>query len=577
MAEEQARQGTLSLFGITMNAMALIAPGAFLWITFQLQVQTGYQDMWFGILFAVIVAFSTAFPYAELARKYPDAGCGGAYNFAKAAFEGHPYQRKCKLLVGWSSHLFYWVYPGVMVGFMATLLDYLFSCDGESCAGGAVPKAVLAVLSLILAALVGSIAFKGAEGSTSVSIVINVVQLSVLIFFSILCFAYRGQGGVSDVPLSGGDNAIGNLEQLLGQKCPADSVHYGNKSSPLGFPLFDGAESNWAGTYPQLYGESKDIKGVWAFENVGDVLAPSSFEKMLLQASVAILILVGFDSATSMGAEAKNPGRDIPKGVILSIAIQGCGAYFLEYFAANAAVDNIAYNYKCDDTCTFTDGTKNKILYGMDAAAESSAPIGDLAIVVGNEMLGGGGFGLMMVMAVSTLLACVGSTLAAMNTAVRFSQAMADDNELPGLFAEEHATFRTPYKGVACQVLWSFFIGSISACIDGGALAVTLASNIGTFALYLMVCICCYKSFQNDPNRSFVKHVLIPIVGGLLNLLMLLTIFVVGLIDDASRESVIIALCLAAVWAAVTLIYWNRGKGSSVAPVQVKTNLALES
>ena len=34
-------QKTLGLTGLTMNAMALIAPGAFLWLTFYIQATTG--------------------------------------------------------------------------------------------------------------------------------------------------------------------------------------------------------------------------------------------------------------------------------------------------------------------------------------------------------------------------------------------------------------------------------------------------------------------------------------------------------------------------------------------------------
>jgi hypothetical protein len=40
MSEKTSTTGmkkTLGLTGVTMNAMALIAPGAFLWITYQLQ------------------------------------------------------------------------------------------------------------------------------------------------------------------------------------------------------------------------------------------------------------------------------------------------------------------------------------------------------------------------------------------------------------------------------------------------------------------------------------------------------------------------------------------------------------
>ena len=84
---------TLGLTGVTVNAMALIAPGAFLWMTYQLQAAnvdaTGAStaaDMWTGIVAALIVAFLTAFAFAELARRYPDAGSGSAYYFAEKAF-----------------------------------------------------------------------------------------------------------------------------------------------------------------------------------------------------------------------------------------------------------------------------------------------------------------------------------------------------------------------------------------------------------------------------------------------------------------------------------------------------------
>ena len=79
---------TLGLTGVTVNAMALIAPGAFLWITFQIQASNkgGDTDMWTGIVAALIVALLTAISFAELARKYPEAGAGGSYYFAEKAF-----------------------------------------------------------------------------------------------------------------------------------------------------------------------------------------------------------------------------------------------------------------------------------------------------------------------------------------------------------------------------------------------------------------------------------------------------------------------------------------------------------
>src|SRR5579871_6785838 len=129
---------TLGLTGVTMNAMALIAPGAFLWITYQVQVanqtpggDSTAMDVWPGIVFALILAFLTAISYSELARVYPEAGTGSAYYFAEKAFVDkeetthHKWARLAKLVTGWAAHLFYWVYPGVMVAFMATLVSYI--------------------------------------------------------------------------------------------------------------------------------------------------------------------------------------------------------------------------------------------------------------------------------------------------------------------------------------------------------------------------------------------------------------------------------------------------------------------
>jgi len=76
-----------------MNALALIAPGAFLWITYQLQAAASAPDgssvatdMWAGIGLALIITFLTAISYGQLARLYPEAGFGSAYYFAEKAF-----------------------------------------------------------------------------------------------------------------------------------------------------------------------------------------------------------------------------------------------------------------------------------------------------------------------------------------------------------------------------------------------------------------------------------------------------------------------------------------------------------
>ena len=88
-----------------------------------------------------------------------------------------------------------------------------------------------------------------------------------------------------------------------------------------------------------------------------------------VQATVAILILVGFESVTAMGGEAKNAKRDVPIAVIVSLLVQGCFCYLFEYFAANYFLNSG---------------------YTMQNAAGSAAPIGDMMIVVGDALFGQG-------------------------------------------------------------------------------------------------------------------------------------------------------------------------------------------
>ena len=439
---------TLGLTGVTVNAMALIAPGAFLWITFQIQAgnKGGDTDMWTGIVAALIVALLTAVSFAELARKYPEAGSGGSYYFAEKAFldrdkAGHQrFARISKFITGWAAHLFYWVYPGVMVAFMATLVAYIFSQFGVTVS---IPWQI--AIAVLFSVFVGFIAVRGITGSTNISI--------------------------------------------------------------------------------------------------------------------AILILVGFESSTSLAGEAKNPKRDIPRGVLLSLVIQGLFAYLLEYFAANYAVCEKLVNVAAD-------GTKTT---GMAAAAASSAPIGDMVRLIGDAMLGGNGFALMLVIAVTVGLAVLGTTLAAINTAVRVSFAMAQDSEMPGPLGALHGKHATPHVGVWILVAVSAVIGAIGVLNTTMLTAVTLASNIGTFILYGLICFLTFVAFSGRKEFHSGKHAIVPFLGLVGNIGMLLGIVVIGLTaaDPVSKNATRYALYFTLGWGLVSAFYlwWNSKKtGKDILP-----------
>ena len=184
---------TLGLTGVTINAMALIAPGAFLWTTIQSQSGTGATSMWSAVFIATVIALLTAVAYASLSKRYPEAGTGSSYYFAEMAIlhkQEHKYfkfARVSKFLVGWASHLYYWVYPGVMVAFMGSVISYLI---GFFVPGFGTPVQ-LVLICVVFSLIVGAIAFVGVTGSTVANIVINIIQIVALLVFSIVAIVFR--------------------------------------------------------------------------------------------------------------------------------------------------------------------------------------------------------------------------------------------------------------------------------------------------------------------------------------------------------------------------------------------------
>src|SRR6202158_1137632 len=187
---------TLGLTGLTMNAMALIAPGAFLWLTFAGQAAAGSTgpSMWIGIVFATVLCLATAVCYAEMAKLYP--GTGSSYYFAEQSFLNHEkvwrYARLSKLIVGWASHLYYWIYPGVLVGVMGILCGYLVGTLWPNFMNASNPgPAFMMAVAVVFSFFVAYIASRGVNGSTSVNIAINVIQISALVVFSVMALSYR--------------------------------------------------------------------------------------------------------------------------------------------------------------------------------------------------------------------------------------------------------------------------------------------------------------------------------------------------------------------------------------------------
>src|SRR5450432_2192901 len=208
--------------------------------------------------------------------------------------------------------------------------------------------------------------------------VINIVQITALLVFAVMAIMYRsshteGSHGYQLVNGAPVDFVVAQepvMENGAPKLDPTGAPMTENKMDKDGNPvpeLKDGKPVPFVLSYtpdqsvtmqPSDADHPKDLTPHFQLHSTAaSVVAPHKFSFVIIQACIAILILVGFESVTAMGEEAKNAKRDIPRAVILSLVIQGGFCYLFEYFAANYFLSSA---------------------YKNTTAAGSSAPIGDM-------------------------------------------------------------------------------------------------------------------------------------------------------------------------------------------------------
>jgi APA family basic amino acid/polyamine antiporter len=575
---------TLGLTGLTSNAMALIAPGAFLWLTFYIQATEGTTApaMWMGVLGALVLCLSTAVCYAEMAKLYP--GTGSSYYFAEQAFlnrdKAWKFARISKFIVGWASHLYYWIYPGVMVGTMGIVCGYLVGTLYPNFMSASNPGMFfMMAVAVVFAFAVAYIAYRGVNSSTTINLVINVVQITALLIFAVFAIKYRVDHKPGSIAWQF-DSSSGEAYQYEFKTTTAvvagvstDTIVRDTSGVPL--PKLD-ASGNPVPFHVSY--DAYDATGKFlAHPDAKSVIAPHHISWMFIQATVAILILVGFESVTAMGGEAKNAKRDVPIAVITSLLVQGVVFYFFEYFAANYFLNSG---------------------YSMQSASGSAAPIGDMMIIVGDALFGSGhGRTFMLFEAATVVLALIGTTLSCMNTGARVTYAMGKDKELTNKFGLLHSQKLTPHRAIWSLAAISAVIGCVAVLMvfgDAGApsdatiaaiphgifssfgyttnakmaampnslLTVTLASNFGTFLLYALSCVLCMVAYHKHPRFSFVRHLFIPVFGLLANLACMAFYLISPFTGIGTWKEPYLALGIAAVWAIYGAFHFM-GKGKA--------------
>ena len=575
---------TLGLTGLTSNAMALIAPGAFLWLTFFIQSTMGTTApaMWMGVLGALVLCLSTALCYAEMAKLYPGTE-GSSYYFAEQAFLNRDrawrYARISKFIVGWASHLYYWIYPGVMVGTMGILCGYLVGTLWPNFMSASNPGMLfMMAVAVLFSFSIAYIAHRGISSSTTLNFGINIVQIAALVLFAALALGYRLNhppgSEAYQFDATSGEAYTYEFKSSMTTTAGVSTDTVLRDANGVPLPKLDAAGK--VIPFHISYPEQDAAGNFLSHRNALSVVSPHKWSWVFIQATVAILILVGFESVTAMGGEAKNAKRDVPIAVITSLLVQGVIFYFFEYFCANYFLNSG---------------------YSVQNAAASAAPIGDMMVVVGDALLGPGrGRIFMLAEAFTVFLALIGTTLSCMNTGARVTYAMGKDREVRGHFGLLHSKNLTPHRAIWTLAVISAIVGCIAVSVafgDGGApadtviasiphgiwssvgytthdkmaalpntlLTVTLASNFGTFLLYALSCILCIVAYWKHAAFSAIRHLLIPAFGLCANLACMCFYLVGPFMGYGTRLEPLCALGIAGLWGLYGAFYFlNSGK-----------------
>ena len=87
---------------------------------------------------------------------------------------------------------------------------------------------------------------------------------------------------------------------------------------------------------------------------------------------------------------------------------------------------------------------------------------------------------------------------------------------------------------------------------------IVLASNFGTFMLYMLSCIICIVAYQGHPNFSVIKHLFVPVFGVLANFICMAFYLIGPFMGYGTKMEPFGALAIAAVWGIYGAVYFAR-------------------
>ncbi|WP_205686249.1 amino acid permease [Chitinophaga parva] len=211
---------------------------------------------------------------------------------------------------------------------------------------------------------------------------------------------------------------------------------------------------------------------------------------ILRGAGVIFFVYLGFDMVSTAAQEARNPQRNMPIGILGSLAL--CTVLFLLF---SHVLTGLAPYQEFKDSAAPVAVALKHTPYTWLAQAVI------LAIIVGYTSV----------------------ILVDLLAQSRVFYAMANDGLLPGIFAEIHPKFRTPWKS---NILLCVFVGGFAAIVP--LHVVGEMTSIGTLLAFVIVCagVWIMRRKMPDAPRAFKTPWVpfVPIMGILVCLAMMISL-----------------------------------------------------
>lgn len=203
------------------------------------------------------------------------------------------------------------------------------------------------------------------------------------------------------------------------------------------------------------------------------------FMGILGAAGVVFFAFIGFDAVSTAAQEAKDPKRDMPIGILGSLAI--CTVLYILFAHVLTGLASVEYFR--------TDGREASVAKAITLAMPGFAWLGSLVTVA--------------------ILAGFSSVILVMLLGQsRVFYSMAVDGLLPAVFGEVHPRFHTPYKA---NLIILVIVGLFAAFVPGDI--VGDMTSIGTLFAFILVCfaVIVLRHTAPDLKREF-KTPLVPLV-----------------------------------------------------------------